>query len=136
MLAGSPVVLAALAVAAVIALHRASSSASSHTHPVVTLSARTIRASLQHAGSRNELIVSGVPEPPIGEVYEIWLNRPSARPQPTDALFTVTSEGDAVVEVPGELRGVSQVTVTSEPLGGSSSPTSAPVLRLPVAQRR
>lgn len=76
-----------------------------------------------------------MPEPPVGEVYEVWLNRPSAPPRPTDALFTVTSEGNAAVEVPGSLRGVREITVTSEPLGGSSSPTSAPVLRLPVTQR-
>jgi hypothetical protein len=84
-------------------------------------------------GTRAELIVSGMPEPPIGEVYEVWLNRASEPAQPTDALFTVTSSGNGAVDVPGALRSVREVMVTSEPLGGSSKPTSAAVLRLRVA---
>lgn len=99
-----------------------------------TLSAGSTRAQLRRAGPRAELIVSGMPEPPVGEVYEVWLNRAGGTPRPTDALFTVTSEGNAAVEVPGSLRGVREITVTSEPLGGSSSPTTAPVLRLPLAR--
>jgi hypothetical protein len=93
------------------------------------------RASLQHTGSYTELIVSGMPEPPVGEVYEVWLDRANGPPQPTDALFTVTHAGNGSVDVPGSLRGVRAVTVTSEPLGGSSSPTSAPVLHVSVGHR-
>lgn len=95
-------------------------------------SAKTAHAVLHRIGSHVELVVSGMPEPPIGEVYEVWLNRASGPPQPTDALFTVTGAGDGSVYVPGLLHGVRAVTVTSEPLGGSSFPTSAPVLRLRV----
>ena len=95
-------------------------------------SGETTHAAVHRIGSHAELIVSGMPEPPIGEVYEVWLDRASGPPQPTDALFTVTRTGDGNVDVPGPLRGVRGVTVTSEPLGGSSSPTSAPVLQLPL----
>lgn len=77
-----------------------------------------------------------MPEPPIGEVYEVWLERTGKPAQPTDALFTVTSSGDGAVEVPGALRSVREVMVTAEPLGGSSAPTSAAVLRLRVAHGR
>lgn len=72
-------------------------------------------------------------EPPIGEVYEVWLARAGQQPQPTDALFTVTSAGSAAVEIPGELHGLDAVMVTAEPIGGSSSPTSPPVLRVALA---
>jgi hypothetical protein len=60
-------------------------------------------------------------------VYELWINRGGAA-QRTDALFTVTSRGAATVGVPGSVSGVKEVMVTSEPLGGSSVPTSAPVI--------
>jgi hypothetical protein len=89
-------------------------------------------ASLRQTGSGAELVVTRMPEPPIGEVYEVWLDHGGSSPRPTDALFTVTRAGDGSVDVPGPLRGVRAVVVTSEPLGGSSTPTSAPVLRLRV----
>lgn len=98
--------------------------------------AHATRASLRGSGAHAELVVSGMPEPPIGEVYELWLIRPSAAPHPTDALFMVTSAGNGSVEVPGDLHGVREVMVTSEPLGGSSSPTSLAVLRVRVPHDR
>ncbi len=92
-------------------------------------------AYLRRGGHHGELEVYGMQEPPIGEVYEVWLQRGGrGSPQPTDALFGVTSAGQATVEVPGDLRDVREVLVTAEPLGGSTSPTSAPVLRVAVAQ--
>jgi hypothetical protein len=87
------------------------------------------KASLRRLGSHAELVVEGMPAPPIGEVYEVWIDHPGTPPQPTDTLFTVTRAGSASVEVPGRLRGVREVMVTAEPLGGSTRPTSAPVLR-------
>jgi hypothetical protein len=91
------------------------------------------RASLREVGDRAELLVTGMPEPPVGEVYELWVLRPGSSPQPTDALFTVTKAGAGTVDVPGGIRhGIREVMVTSEPLGGSRSPTSPPVLRVKV----
>ena len=88
-------------------------------------------ASLRRVGARAELNVSGMAEPPAGEVYEVWLVRSGAKPQATDALFTVTRAGTATVEVPGALqRGVTEALVSSEPLGGSPTPTSPPILRV------
>jgi anti-sigma-K factor RskA len=82
-----------------------------------------LRVSAGHA----QLDVSGMPQTPAQRVYEVWVKRAGA-PQPTDALFTVTAAGDATVDVPGGLRGVKMIMVTSEPRGGSSVPTSAPVI--------
>ncbi len=88
------------------------------------------RASLHQVDNRAELVVSGMPEPALGKVYEVWLKRGSAAVAPTDALFSVTSRGSGSVAVPGNLHGVEEVLVTSEPLGGSLRPTSTPVLRV------
>jgi len=122
------------------ALIAAATLPSSHRRPApaplsATAAARAhaTHAQLLVAGARTELVVSRMPQPPIGEIYELWLVRASSPPQPTDALFTVTHAGDGAVQVPGQLRHVREIMVTSEPLGGSSSPTSAAVLRLPVA---
>jgi Anti-sigma-K factor rskA len=123
--------LAAIAAIAVVVLNQ---SAPAHWRASVHIEASTTRASLRRIGTSAELVVSGMPEPPIGEVYEVWLNHASGPPQPTDALFTVTSTGDGTAEIPGTLRGVREVMITSEPLGGSSSPTSAAVLRLRVGR--
>ncbi len=89
-------------------------------------------AVLHRAGGRAEIVVSGMSEPPAGQIYELWTERPGRAPHPTDALFTVTSAGNGTVEVPGGLRGVSAVMVTREPRGGSSTPSGPPVLRIAV----
>jgi anti-sigma-K factor RskA len=86
------------------------------------------RAVLRQTGNHAELVVSGVSQPPRGKIYELWLARSGAAPQPTSALFGVTHAGDASVNVPGNLSGVHQVMVTAEPLGGSSHPTSQPII--------
>jgi hypothetical protein len=62
----------------------------------------------------------------------VWLLRPGAKaPEPTPALFGVSTDGSAAVAVPGNLDGVKQVLVTHEPLGGSRAPTRAPILSVP-----
>jgi Anti-sigma-K factor rskA len=90
--------------------------------------AHTLRAFLRRSGYRGELAISGMSEPPVGEVYQVWVKRSGSPPRPTDALFSVTSMGSAAVDIPGSLRGVRQVMVTAEPLGGSARPTSPAVL--------
>lgn len=84
-------------------------------------------ASLRVSGGHAELNVQGLPQTPADRVYEVWIKRAGA-PKPTNALFTVTAAGKATVGVPGDVKGVKQVLVTSEPLGGSRVPTRAPVI--------
>jgi anti-sigma factor RsiW len=79
-------------------------------------------------GRRVELIVRRMPAPPAGDVYEVWLKRAGGAPIATLALFGVTSSGAADVGVPGDLRGVREVLVTPERVGGSLRPTHAPVI--------
>jgi hypothetical protein len=92
--------------------------------------AHLLNARLSGMGSRGELQLTGLVEPPVGEVYEVWIDRGGVRPQPTNVLFAPTSAGRATVEVPGGLRGVRAVLITPEPLGGSSAPTGPIVLHV------
>jgi anti-sigma-K factor RskA len=110
---------------------------SSHEPTSTRLQARVIQASvaiphadavLRVSGGRAELVLRHFPAPPAGKVYEVWLKRDGRAPAPTDALFSVTSAGSGVVGVPGDIRGVSEVLVTPERLGGSLRPTHAPVI--------
>jgi anti-sigma-K factor RskA len=93
-----------------------------------TVSSRSATAVLRLSGGRGELILHGMPAPPAGQVYEVWIKRPAQPPAPTSALFEVTSSGAGTVGVPGDLRGVSQVMVTAEPAGGTKVPTHPPVI--------
>jgi hypothetical protein len=81
-------------------------------------------ASLSVSGGHAQLNIADMPQSAPGHVYEVWLKRSaSGRALPTDALFTVNADGAATVGVPGSVKGVKEVMVTSEPLGGSSVPT-------------
>ncbi|MHB8691612.1 MAG: anti-sigma factor [Solirubrobacteraceae bacterium] len=76
-----------------------------------------------------QLIVHHLPQPQPGHIYEVWLQRSaSGKPQPTSALFGVTSRGDGDIGVPGGVAHVQRVLVTQEPAGGSPVPTSSPVI--------
>jgi len=88
------------------------------------------RASLHRVDGHGELMLAAMPMAPIGEIYEVWLSGLGAGPRPTNALFNVTSAGTAAVEIPGTLRGVREITVTAEPVGGSSRPTSPVILSI------
>jgi hypothetical protein len=85
-------------------------------------------AQLQITGGHAELVVSHLPPPPPGHIYEVWIKRGNHPPAPTNALFSVTASGSAEVGVPGSLHGASAIMVTPEPAGGSLVPTHAPVI--------
>jgi Anti-sigma-K factor rskA len=85
-------------------------------------------AVLRKVGSHVVLVLTGMPAPPAGHIYEVWLERGTQAPQPTDVLFSVTHSGGGSVGVPDTLAGVSKVLVTAEPLGGSLKPTREPVI--------
>jgi anti-sigma-K factor RskA len=95
---------------------------------VAQTTAQGAQATLELEGSDGTLVVEGMPPPPEGRIYQVWLKRPGADPEPTDALWTVNAQGDAEVAVPGSLDGVEAVLVTDEPMGGSEAPTRTPVI--------
>lgn len=79
------------------------------------------------------LVTQRMPPPGAGRVYQVWLKRAGRAPEPTNALFGVSNDGSASVDVPGSLDAVDQVLVTSEPDGGSTVPTRQPVISAVVA---
>jgi anti-sigma-K factor RskA len=111
----------AVAVAVVIAVGSGGSSTR-------VISASLGDAQLRVSGGHGELVVNHLPAPSAGHIYEVWLKTPNGAPQPTKALFSVTSRGAADVDVPGSLHGISTVMVTQERAGGSLHPTSPAVI--------
>jgi anti-sigma-K factor RskA len=96
---------------------------------VLIASAPKARASLKLSDDATKLSVSGMPAPPAGKVYQVWLKPPGQAPKPTRALFRVDAHGDADVRIQdSRLKGIEQVLVTPEPDGGSQAPTSDPVI--------
>jgi anti-sigma-K factor RskA len=96
---------------------------------VLVASAPKASAALELSDKASKLTVSGMPPPPSGKVYQVWLKRPAQDPTPTTALFRVDAKGRADVEIQrGRLKGIEQVLVTAEPDGGSMTPTSNPVI--------
>lgn len=80
----------------------------------------------QAGGSR--LVVDGLPAPGRGRVYQVWLRSGHGTPRPAGALFAVDRTGAGQATVPGPLTGVDEVLVSSEPAGGSTAPTRAPII--------
>jgi hypothetical protein len=126
-------VAAAAAVIAVLVINPGASTREHVTSGQVAAVAPGARATLRQRDGRADMVVSGLPRPALGKIYEVWLKRGTGSPQPTDALFSVTSRGSGAVDVPNSLQGVKEVLVTSEPLGGSTQPTSPPVIRIVLA---
>ncbi|MGH2967893.1 MAG: anti-sigma factor domain-containing protein, partial [Solirubrobacteraceae bacterium] len=85
-------------------------------------------AEVELDGGTATLVARGLPAPPAGRVYQVWLKRPGHAPEATSALFSPSRDGTATATVPGPLEGVAQVLVTDEPTGGSRVPTRDPVL--------
>jgi anti-sigma-K factor RskA len=85
-------------------------------------------AELRVSAGHGELIVRHLSPPPRGQVYEVWLKAPGAKPVPASVLFTVDRTGAAEVGLPGSLHGIGLVMVTPEPRGGTRTPTHRPVI--------
>ena len=84
-------------------------------------------ATLRTTGNNGVLVVRGLPAPPRGKIYEVWVER-AGKALPTDALFDASSAGGATVAVPGSLQGASAVLVAAERLGGARVPTMTPLI--------
>jgi Anti-sigma-K factor rskA/Putative zinc-finger len=86
------------------------------------------RASLEIDGNHARIVGKKLPAPPLGHIYQVWLDRGGASPVPTSALFSTRNDGSASVDVPGSLHGVRAVIVTAEPSGGSQKPTGHTII--------
>jgi anti-sigma-K factor RskA len=123
-LAGAAAV-AVIAVIAVIALSSGGGTSTKVIRAQVTVPKASV--SVRVSGGHAELNVVDMPQTAPNHVYEVWVKR-TGDPQPTDALFTVSTAGRATVGVPGDIKGIKEILVTSEPTGGSEVPSSNPVI--------
>jgi anti-sigma-K factor RskA len=91
----------------------------------------------QAAGARGELrvrddgatlVLTGMPRPQSGRVYQVWVKRPGRDPEPTDTLFEPRTDGSATAAVTGSVEDAEAVLVTSEPDGGSTAPSRPPAI--------
>ena len=83
---------------------------------------------IERASGHSTLTATDLAAPGPRRVYQVWLQHEGEDPTPTNALFSTSSDGTASVDVPGSLEDVEAVLVTSEPEGGSLSPTTEPVI--------
>jgi anti-sigma-K factor RskA len=86
------------------------------------------KAELELGDNGAILVANGLPTPPAGKVYMVWIQRAGHAPEPTSALFTPRRDGSATASVTGDMDGVENVIVNTEPVGGSTTPTSDPLL--------
>lgn len=89
------------------------------------------RASVRITSDDATLTIQGFPAPGRGRAYQVWLVAGATGPRPTRAMFEVKA-GRASVHLPGAAQRADELLVTSEPRGGSPSPTRAPVLSAPL----
>jgi anti-sigma factor RsiW len=87
--------------------------------------AGTARASVVVKGEEARLVVHGMPATERGRVWQVWLKRSGTSPVPAGATFELRSGSVAIPRkvIPGD-----QVLVSSEPDGGSRSPTRPPIV--------
>jgi anti-sigma factor RsiW len=83
-------------------------------------------------GDVGTLRLANVRQIPDDRVLEAWVRR-DGQVEPVPALFVPNADGHARTTI-NDMRGVDTVMVTTEPKGGSKSPTSAPIVTLPVPQ--
>jgi anti-sigma-K factor RskA len=121
------VALGALLVVAVVTIVLSNRTAGTRYIPAKT-AWRSGGAAVKLNSGHGELLVQGMPAPPAGKVYEVWVQHGHRAPSPTDALFDVNSSGQAAVEVPGRLSNRDTVLVTAEPAGGARVPTPPVVI--------
>ena len=85
-------------------------------------------AELHVTGGEAMLVGSGMPAPPAGRVYQVWvMPKGSNTPEPTNALFYPRADGSVATAIP-DVADAKMVLVTDEPLGGSDAPSRTPVM--------
>lgn len=85
-----------------------------------------VTAKLVMEGDSATLRLANVDEMPEDKVLEAWVQR-DGEVTPVKGLFVPDREGRATTTIPN-MRGVEAVMVTSEPQGGSRSPTGVPMV--------
>jgi len=124
---GTPAIGIALAAAAAVVILVVSGGGGSSARTYAgTVYAPGGAASVRASGQGLRLTFSGLPLPPQGRIYEVWLRRQGQSLQPTTALFSARAGS---IALPGSATGVRGVLVTAEPRpDGSRSPTRTPLI--------
>ena len=92
-----------------------------------TGAAQGVRGEVVRLGDERAMLVAeNLPSPPEGETYETWILREDV-PEPA-GLFAPDAAGVAAAPIEGSIEDADAVAVTVEPSGGSSSPTSDPLM--------
>lgn len=122
--------LAALALVVVVALggYEIGSGGNGGGNPTAFVSGS---AEVVREGDAGELHLTAVKQLPPDRVLEAWVRR-DGQIEPVKALFVPDSSGEASTRI-GDMTDVDLVMVTTEPEGGSASPTSAPIAEVPVS---
>ncbi len=89
-------------------------------------------AEVVREGDSGTLHLADVHQLPDDKVLEAWVRR-GKRIVSANSLFAPDLSGRATATIP-DMRGVSAVMVTAEPRGGTSQPTSAPIISVAVPQ--
>jgi anti-sigma-K factor RskA len=100
------------------------------TSTVVAGQAPGVTAKMVSEGDSGRLHLANVRKLPSDRVLEAWVQR-DGEVEPVQALFVPDREGQASTELP-DMKGVEVVMVTTEPPGGSKSPTSSPIVTIPI----
>ena len=82
---------------------------------------------LERNGGSGILRVQGMPTLARDQVYEVWVQRGDGTLEPS-SLFVPRRDHSGDAAVPDDLNGADAVLVTAEPQGGSSQPTSDPIM--------
>ena len=98
------------------------------TKPQTFFKAEVGNGGLVTSGGHPQLIVHQLTQLPDTSTYEVWLERPGGKPQPTSVLFNTNTNGDDAVSIPESLAGITKILVTREPAGGTAKPTTKPVV--------
>lgn len=86
-------------------------------------------------GDRIDLALHELPEPPRGQIYQVWTLPKGATKMVASPTFVPDARGVALIIVPADARTTVSVAVTLEPDGGSKEPTTKPLIDVAVPQQ-
>jgi anti-sigma-K factor RskA len=89
-----------------------------------------IAAKVVTEGDRGEIRLAGVEPLPNGRVLEAWVERDGVV-EAVPGLFVPDQGGNATATIE-DMSGVSAVMVTREPAGGTTQPTTKPIVEIPL----
>jgi anti-sigma-K factor RskA len=79
---------------------------------------------------QSAFVASGLAAPPSGTTYQLWYIDQSGAAR--SAGLVTTSDGNSTQLLQGTIDGATTVGMTVEPSGGSTQPTTKPVLAIPL----